>query len=170
MYANNARIIYSSAVNTVEESIKRYGFRQPIVVDSDGVVIVGHTRLQAALQMALEEVPVHVADDLSEDEIKGYRLADNRTHEFSDWERAALVAEITDIDMQLDDEADLSLMTGFTEKELDLYLPPREALLDQDVDALRSEAAQEAAKIVELRVADRRRDRKIRCPSCGGVF
>src|SRR6204780_5075510 len=77
-YPNNARVIPASAVEKVASSIRAFGWRQPIVVDADGVIIVGHVRLLAAQSMAMTEVPVHVAHDLPPGQIKAYRLMDNR--------------------------------------------------------------------------------------------
>ena len=79
-YAGNPRRISAAAVAAVAESIRRYGFRQPIVVDAEGMVIVGHTRLQAAQKLGLDSVPVHVAD-LTPAQAAAYRLGDNRTGE-----------------------------------------------------------------------------------------
>ena len=68
-----------AAVDAVVESIREFGFRQPIVVDTEGVIIVGHTRYKAALKLGLTEVPVHVATDLTPAQIKAYRIADNQS-------------------------------------------------------------------------------------------
>jgi ParB-like chromosome segregation protein Spo0J len=75
-----------AAVDAVAASIRAFGFRQPIVVDEQGVIIVGHTRYKAALKLGLKEVPVHVAAGLSPAQIKAYRLADNQTTTLSDWD------------------------------------------------------------------------------------
>ena len=91
------------AVDKVAASLKEFGFRQPIVVDKDNVIIVGHTRLLAAKKLNMKEVPVLVADDLSPEQVKAYRLADNKTAEFSEWDIDKLVSEldgIVDIDME----------------------------------------------------------------------
>ena len=77
-YENNPRL-NDAAVDAVAASIKEFGFRQPIVVDEDGVIIVGHTRYKAALKLGLTEVPVHVAVGLSKAQAKAYRIADNQT-------------------------------------------------------------------------------------------
>lgn len=82
-YARNPRK-NEAAIAKVAASIKEYGFRQPIVVDEEMVIIAGHTRLQAAQTLALKKVPVHVATGLTPAQIKAYRLADNRTHEDAD--------------------------------------------------------------------------------------
>lgn len=100
-YAKNPRK-NDQAVNAVAASIKEFGFKVPIVIDSDGVIVAGHTRLKAALLLGLETVPCVVADDLTEDQIKAFRLADNKTAELAEWDYALLdeeIAELTDIDM-----------------------------------------------------------------------
>lgn len=91
------------AVKPVAESIKRFGFRQPIVIDKDNVVVCGHTRLKAAKRLRLRQVPCVRADDLTDEEIRAYRLADNKTAELASWDESLLNGEllqITDIDMR----------------------------------------------------------------------
>ena len=83
-YPGNPRV-NDAAVAAVAASIREFGFRQPIVVDEDGVIIVGHTRWKAARKLGLETVPVHVAMGLTPAQVKAYRLADNKTGELSDW-------------------------------------------------------------------------------------
>lgn len=100
-YAKNPRK-NDQAVDAVAASIKEFGFKVPIVIDGDGVIVAGHTRLKAALLLGLETVPCVVADDLTEDQIKAFRLADNKTAELAEWDYALLdeeIAELTDIDM-----------------------------------------------------------------------
>lgn len=87
-----------AAVEAVANSIREFGFKQPIVVDSENVVIVGHTRLEAAKRLGLETVPVIVADDLDEEKARAYRLADNKTNELSEWDWGLLEAELAAID------------------------------------------------------------------------
>ena len=106
-YHNNPR--KNQAIDKVASSIKEYGFQQPIVVDKDMVVIVGHTRLQGAKKLGLKEVPIVVAD-LGEAKAKAYRLADNRVNEDSMWDNNLLQNELNQL---LDFEIDLNL-TGFT--------------------------------------------------------
>jgi site-specific DNA-methyltransferase (adenine-specific) len=106
-YENNPRK-NENAVPYVAESIKRYGFKQPIVVDTDGVIVAGHTRYAAAIELGLESVPCVVADDLTEEEIAEYRLVDNKVAEFSGWDFAALEEELSSLDF---DRTDF----GFTE-------------------------------------------------------
>lgn len=73
-------------VKAIASSIEQFGWRQPIVVDGQGVIICGHARLKAAQKLGLEKVPVHVASDLSPEQAKAYRIADNKTAELSDWD------------------------------------------------------------------------------------
>ncbi len=121
-YAKNARKIPESAITKVAASIREFGWRQPIVVAPDGVVIAGHTRLLAARRLNIPTVPVHVAVGLTEAQIKAYRLADNRSHEEATWDRDLLGAELGDLGIL---NFDLAL-TGFEPSEL-ADLAPRPA-------------------------------------------
>lgn len=85
------------AVDAVAASIREFGFQQPLVVDKDGVLIVGHTRLKAAKKLGMKEVPVVVADGLSPEQVKAYRLADNKTGELAEWEMGLLEEELADL-------------------------------------------------------------------------
>ena len=90
------------AVGVVMKSIEEFGFRVPIIVDPDMVIICGHTRARAALKLGLTEVPVVIADDLTEEQIKAYRLADNRVAELAEWDEELLrqeLAKITGVDL-----------------------------------------------------------------------
>lgn len=113
-YANNPRT-NEHAIDTVAASLKRFGWRQPLVVDEAGVLIVGHTRHAAALSLGWTEVPVHVAVGLDADDARAYRLMDNRSHEDSDWEQAKLAGELKAL---LANDFDM-LFTGFDEQELE---------------------------------------------------
>ena len=93
-YENNPRKIPQEAIDKVAASIKEFGFKQPIVVDKDMVIIVGHTRLLAAKKLGYETVPVLVASDLSPEKARAYRLADNKTNEFTDWDFETLQEEL----------------------------------------------------------------------------
>src|SRR5438132_9664016 len=88
-YDKNPRI-NDAAVDAVAASIKEFGFRQPIVVDEEGTIIVGHTRYKAAIKLGMKEVPVHVAVGLSPEQAKAYRLADNQTATLSTWDNDRL--------------------------------------------------------------------------------
>ena len=94
-YEKNPRV-NDDAVEKVAESIREFGFNQPIVVDAEGVVIVGHTRLKAAESLGMKKVPVYVAD-LTPEKAAAYRLADNKTAEFSFWDAEGLQAELAEL-------------------------------------------------------------------------
>ncbi len=117
MYDGNPRVISPAAVDKVAASLQAFGWRQPLVVDTDGVLIVGHTRLAAARKIGLTEVPVHIAETLTPDQVRAYRLADNRTHDEATWDEDLLIAELAKVK-----EADLVAVTGFDAAELDRYL------------------------------------------------
>ena len=124
-YAGNPRRIPAAAVDAVARSIRRYGFRQPVVVDGEGVVLVGHTRLQAAKQLGLATVPVHVAADLTPEQAAAYRLADNRTNEIAEWDDQALAAELSVLAASAAaDLGALSDITAFDARELERLLGP----------------------------------------------
>jgi DNA modification methylase len=112
-YENNPRL-NDAAVDAVAASIKEFGFRQPLVVDEQGVIIVGHTRYKAALKLGLTEVPVHVALGLSPAKAKAYRIADNQTATISQWDSDLLPLELAELqEMGFDME-----LTGFSGDEL----------------------------------------------------
>ncbi len=117
-YLKNARKWSADAVEKVASSIRAYGFRQPIVVDKHGVIIIGHLRLASAKSLRLKEVPVHVARDLTPAQVKGLRLMDNRSHQESDWDLALLAPELAELSAE---SFDLGL-TGFDVHELDVLL------------------------------------------------
>ena len=95
-YENNPRK-NDAAVPRVAASIRRFGFRVPIVVDADGVIVTGHTRYKAAKELGLTSVPVIVADDLTPDEVKAFRLADNKVGEIAEWDDEKLDVELLDL-------------------------------------------------------------------------
>jgi DNA modification methylase len=103
-----------AAVEVVARSLRAYGFRQPVVVDRDEVVIVGHTRLKAARKLGLTQVPVHVAADLTPEQVRAYRLADNASAEHAAWDYDLLPIEISELQAA---NYDLGLL-GFGEAEL----------------------------------------------------
>lgn len=100
-YENNPRK-NDNAVPYVAESIKRYGFKNPIIIDKDGVIVAGHTRYLASIELGLDKVPCIVADDLTEEQIKEFRLVDNKTSEFAGWDFNLLEAELSELDFDFD--------------------------------------------------------------------
>lgn len=118
----------AAAVGPVAESIRRFGFRQPIVVDRKRVIVCGDTRYLAAQQLGLKKVPVHIALDLTPAQIRAYRIADNKLHEMADWNVELLRVELA----SLGGELDLSLL-GFDDRELaSLFDGLQEGLTDPD--------------------------------------
>ena len=93
----------TEAVKYVAQSIKEFGFKQPIVLDKDNVIIAGHTRWLAAQTLGLDEVPCVVAKDLSDEQVKAYRLADNKVGEIASWDFDLLAEELADIDFDMSD-------------------------------------------------------------------
>lgn len=104
-YENNPRM-NDSAVEAVANSIKEFGFRVPIIVDKNYVIITGHTRLKAAQLLGMKTVPVIVADDLSEEQARAFRIADNRTSDMSIWDNKLLLEELEALE-------DSGFFTGF---------------------------------------------------------
>lgn len=140
-YEKNAKKHPKKQIDQVAASIKEFGFNQPIVVDKDGVIIVGHGRYEAAKVLGLEDVPV-IQADLSPSQAKAYRLADNKLNE-SDWEMVSVVDELKELKL----EGYNIELTGF---ELDLE------------NMFEPASIEEQGKLDELK--------KIECPECGYEF
>ncbi len=128
-YPNNPRV-NDHAVDAVVHSIQQFGWRVPIVVDENMVIICGHTRWKAAKKLGLAKVPVHVAKDLSPDRVKAYRIADNKTAELAEWNMELLPLELKDLQAA---DFDLSLL-GFDADDLAKMLNPEgtQGLTDPD--------------------------------------
>lgn len=124
VYENNPRN-NDTAVDSVANSIKEFGFKVPIIIDKDNIIVAGHTRLKASLKLGLKEVPCIIADDLSDDQIKAFRLADNKTSELATWDFSKLEEELENIDMDM-------LQFGF--EELDDSAPVNVSDDDFDVE------------------------------------
>jgi len=128
-YARNPRLAPEAAIAKVAASLAEYGWRQPIVVDEAGVIVVGHTRLLAAQRLGLEKVPVHVASDLSPAQVKAYRLADNRSAQETSWDYELLPLEIGEL-AALDYDIDV---LGFDPDEVAAIMAtPTSGLTDPD--------------------------------------
>ena len=113
-YHDNPRV-NTDAINVVKKSLSEFGFQQPLVLDKDNVIIVGHTRFAAAKELGFTDVPCFIADNLSEDKIKAYRIMDNKSAEYASWNYGLLTKEITDL---LESDYDLEY-TGFSDSELE---------------------------------------------------
>lgn len=119
----------AGAVAAVAESIRRFGFRQPLVVDGDGVIVCGHTRFEAAKSLKMTTVPCVSAEDLSPEAIRAYRLLDNKLHEKSSWDYDALVLELSDLDYDF--------------SAFDVSFEPPPSFLDGEADADGSSSSSE---------------------------
>jgi DNA modification methylase len=128
-YDKNPRL-NDDAVDVVARSIQEFGFRQPIVVDDEGVIIIGHTRFKAAKKLGLTDVPVHVARGLLPEKVKALRIADNKTAEIAEWNLELLPIELAELQGM---DFDLGLL-GFDQDELAKLLDPgvQEGLCDPD--------------------------------------
>lgn len=110
-YVNNPRD-NTDAIDKVASSIKNFGFKVPIVIDNQNEIITGHTRLLASKKLGLKEVPVIVAGDLSEAQVKAFRIADNRVSEYAKWDEDLLkieLEELQDLDFEYDFDFDFEL-------------------------------------------------------------
>ena len=141
-YENNPRK-NENAVDAVAESIREFGFKVPIVVDKENVIVSGHTRLKAAQKLGLKEVPVIRADDLTDEQIKAFRLADNKTAELAGWDFEALDEELEGLNI------DMSRF-GF------------DAVEEFNADDLNHMFGESEAKEKE--------PKQIKCPHCGEYF
>jgi len=128
-YEKNPRI-NDAAIDAVAASIQQFGWRQPIVVDAEGVIVCGHTRWKAAQKLGITEVPVHVATDLTPEQIRAYRIADNKTNELAEWNMELLPIELAELQGA---GIDWSLL-GFDQDDLAKLLDPgvKAGLADPD--------------------------------------
>lgn len=143
-YENNPRD-NSNAIDAVAASIKEFGFKVPIVIDKDGIIVTGHTRYEASKKLGLEKVPCIVADDLTDEQVKAFRLADNKTAELADWDYNILELELDDIE-----ELDMSDF-GFSDTDIS----------DED--------NQQAMKNIDLS-EKKGESKECECPACGFKF
>jgi site-specific DNA-methyltransferase (adenine-specific) len=128
-YENNPRKLKDAAIEKVAMSLKEYGFRQPIVVDKDRIIVVGHTRYRASKKLGFKEVPITIADNLTPEQINAYRIADNRTAEESEWDNELLKMEIKELEAK-DFKLDL---LGFNDEQLnDILFEEKQGLTDED--------------------------------------
>ena len=141
-YAANAKKHDATQVANVAESIRQYGFVQPIVIDKDGVIVIGHCRALAAKKLGMKEVPCVCVDDLTPEQVKALRVIDNKTNE-SPWDMDLLAAELPGLDLE-----------GFD--------------IDFDLDFDKAEV--EAVDLDEEDTSKTHEKETIHCPKCGFVF
>lgn len=144
-YENNPRL-NDNAVDAVAKSIEEFGFQQPLVLDKDNVIIVGHTRYKAARRLGLETVPCVIADNLTDEQVKAYRLADNKVGELAKWDTELLLVELGDIEIDMGDFG----FPSFDDDDLELDVSDEDFI--QDTEITKSKVKQ------------------IQCPHCGEVF
>ena len=137
-YINNPRK-NEKAIDIVAGSIKEFGFKNPIIIDKDNIIVAGHTRYEASKKLDLKEVPVIKADDLTEKQVKAFRIADNKTAEFAEWDMDLLAIELEGLD---------DIFTGFEAVEIEDIIGTDEVLED-DFDE--EEALEEATVPFSLR-------------------
>ncbi len=147
-YINNPRI-NDEAVDVVAASIKEFGFKNPILIDKENVIIAGHTRLKAAKKLGMEEVPVIRVEDLTENQIKAFRIADNKTVEFAEWDMELLQLELEELE---------DMFTGFSEEEKEIIF----SVSDIDIDSFFEDTEETNKKKEE--------EEEIQCPHCGMYF
>jgi ParB-like chromosome segregation protein Spo0J len=100
-YDNNPRRIPEEAVKAVSNSIREFGFKVPVIIDKDNVIVAGHTRVLAARELGMHEVPCIVADDLTPDQIRAFRLVDNKTAELTGWDFEKLDLELEELSLDM---------------------------------------------------------------------
>ena len=123
-YINNPRI-NDNAVDKVAASIKEFGFKNPIIVDKENVIIAGHTRLLASRKLGLNEIPIVKIDDLTDKQIKAFRIADNKTSEFAEWDMELLAIEMEDLG---------DMFTGFSDDEFDDIMGTYDGVQEDDYE------------------------------------
>lgn len=140
-YENNPRF-NDDAVEYVANSIKEFGFKVPIVIDKNNTIVAGHTRYKASLELGLDEVPCIVADDLTEEQIKAFRLADNKVSEKAQWDFELLDEELEDLDIDMKDY-------GFENIDINLDIDDSQFIQDTEITKTKDEP------------------KEIICPNCG---
>ena len=148
-YKDNPRV-NKDAINVVKNSLSKFGWQQPLVLDKDKEIVVGHTRYYAAHELGMKKIPCLIATDLDAEKIKAYRIMDNKSSEYASWNYGLLTKEMQDI-LELGG-LDLTY-TGFSDREI-------ENMID-DID-VEIQADDEVARMDELNL--------ITCPSCGHKF
>lgn len=141
-YENNPRK-NDQAVEIVMKSIQEFGFKNPIILDKNNVIVAGHTRLEAAKRLGIKEVPTIKAEELTDNQIKAFRIMDNKSSEYADWDYDLLMEEIEDL--KEDEDFDLDA-TGFSKADLD------------NIEKQSEKAIEEIDEDIET---------KFECPKCG---
>lgn len=139
-YGNNNKIHSERQIKLIGESIKEYGFKQPIVIDRYDVIVAGHGRVEAAKLIGMEQLPCIVADDLTELQIRSYRIADNKLSALADWDEEALKIELEDISKVVDlgglgfDSTESSVLPNIIENNIDSSDTDIELIEEEDIN------------------------------------
>jgi len=137
------------SVEYVANSLREYGFKQPIVVDKNMTIIVGHTRFQAAKEIGITEIPILIAEDLTEEQVRAYRIADNKTHEYALWDDSLLSEELDKL-LDQNDIAQVSYLTAFSELEIDKLLNGKTFEEDQSEEAKQTDQKEFSHRVALL--------------------
>lgn len=141
-YENNPRY-NDEAVSKVVESIKEFGFKVPIVIDTNNTIIAGHTRYKAAIALEINDIPCIVADDLTPEQVQAFRLVDNKTAEFATWNFEKLSAELEELDIDME-------QFGFPDLNMDLDVSDEDFFTDEPLNE--------------------KKKKSVICPYCGKEF
>ena len=139
-YGNNNKIHSERQIKLIGESIKEYGFKQPIVIDRYDVIVAGHGRVEAAKLIGMEQLPCIVADDLTELQIRSYRIADNKLSALADWDEEALKIELEDISKVVDlgglgfDSTESSVLPNIIENNINSSDTDIELIEEEDIN------------------------------------
>ncbi len=142
-YKNNPRKIPERAIEAVAASIKNFGFVNPVVLDKDNVIVCGHTRLQAAKRLGIQEIPCVIVDDLTPEQVQAFRVIDNKTSELSSWDFEKLDLELEELNLNFDMGE-----FGFEDNEA------------PDIEAFFDDNPEQSGK----------KEKCITCPECGAKF
>jgi hypothetical protein len=144
-YENNPRH-NEEAIPYVMNSIKEFGFKNPIIIDKNNVIIAGHTRLESAKRLGMKEVPIIHADDLTEEQVKAFRLADNKVSEKAEWDFNMLDAELANLEINMAEFGFDNLDINVDEFGTEFELPEGEKL---GIDKMTLYFANEQTKVIE---------------------
>lgn len=153
-YSKNAKKHDETQISNVAESIKQFGFVQPVVVDKNGVIVIGHCRTLAAKKLGMKTVPCVMVDELTDEQVKALRIIDNKTNE-SPWDMEMLAEELPEISL---DGFDMSFgIHSYSDADLDSFFKDAEPANEEETEE-KNETAEE------------NHDGEVRCPHCGEWF
>lgn len=161
-YENNPRD-NDEAVPFIANSIERFGFKVPVMIDKNDVIICGHTRVKAALNLGLESVPCIVEDEMSEEDIRAFRIVENKSHEFSFWDSAMLRREMDELDEIEWDDFGFDIVQEFSDDDMKNFF--KEVGPNNSPQPSGTTSTESSSN--ETDESDRR---MVQCTLCGGWF